>query len=132
MLKEMLSLLDWLRFKLFLRAKNSKVLFNEGEIWWCNVGINIGSEIFGKGIEFARPVLVLKKFTTWSFFGIPLTSRRKEGDWYVPITCDGVEGSIILNQARNFDARRLAERIEILKNADFREIKQAFIDFYGS
>ncbi len=29
-----------------------------GEIWWCRVGLNIGTEIYGKGNEYTRPVLV--------------------------------------------------------------------------
>jgi mRNA interferase MazF len=94
--------------------------------------LNIGAEIFGKGAKFTRPVLILKKFTVGTFFGIPLTSNKKEGSWYAPITCHGVEGSAILNQARNFDARRLYEKIERLGDDRFQEIKQSFLDFYTS
>jgi mRNA interferase MazF len=117
---------------ILLRTQKSRVLFNEGEIWWCRIGMNVGVEIFGKGADFARPVLVLKKFGGQSFFGIPLTSNKKEGNWYVPIICEGVEGSAILNQARNFDARRLAKKMERLGDERFQEIKRSFLDFYGS
>lgn len=30
-----------------------------GEIWWCSIGLNIGSEIYGKGWTYARPVIVI-------------------------------------------------------------------------
>jgi mRNA interferase MazF len=132
MLKEILSLLDWLRIKILLRDRRSRALFKEGEIWWCKVGMNVGAEIFGKGAKFTRPVLVLKKFNAELFFGIPLTSRQKEGNWYVPITCDGIDGSAILNQARNFDAKRLTERIEKLKSEPFEQIRRSFLDFFSS
>jgi len=131
MFKEILLLLDWLRVKLFLRVKRSKIFFQEREVWWCNIGMNIGSEIFGKGDKFVRPVLILKKFNADAFFGIPLTSIRKSGTWYVPIMCDRVEGSAILNQARSLDAKRLMKRIEMLDSSGFQRVKQSFLDFYG-
>ena len=31
----------------------------EREIWWCSVGLNVGTEIYGKGEDFARPVLII-------------------------------------------------------------------------
>ena len=94
--------------------------------------MNVGVEIFGKGNLFTRPVLILKKFGDASFFGIPLTSNKKEGTWYVPITCAGVEGSAVLNQAKTFDAKRLTERIEALSDDNFQKIKQSFLGLLAS
>ncbi|MFA5871014.1 MAG: hypothetical protein WC842_03995 [Candidatus Paceibacterota bacterium] len=38
-----------------------KVIFcNIREIWWCSLGVNIGSEEDGKNELFERPVLILK------------------------------------------------------------------------
>ena len=31
----------------------------EQEIWWCSIGLNVGTEIYGKGEDFARPVLII-------------------------------------------------------------------------
>ena len=41
--------------------KNKSLFFNEKEVWWVTIGINIGLEIYGKGSSFTRPVLILKK-----------------------------------------------------------------------
>ena len=49
--------------------------FNEREIWWCSVGLNIGYEIYGKNELFNRPVLIIKKFSSSIFLGLPLTSN---------------------------------------------------------
>ncbi len=37
--------------------------FNEGELWWCDIGLNIGSEQDGPSPLFERLVLVGKKFS---------------------------------------------------------------------
>ena len=46
------------------------------DIWWVNIGINIGSEIYGKGSGFVRPVLVIK-INQNNFIGLPLSSKIK-------------------------------------------------------
>lgn len=65
-----LVLLDWWRTMVVLRDERPSKLFNEGEIWWCSIGMNIGVEIYGKGGRFTRPVLIFKKFTANSFLGV--------------------------------------------------------------
>ena len=38
------------------------IFFREKEVWWVALGVNIGFEQDGKGEEFRRPILILKKF----------------------------------------------------------------------
>lgn len=44
------------------KTDNRHLDFNvrAGDIWWMIQGVNIGSEIDGKGKSFTRPCLVLK------------------------------------------------------------------------
>ena len=95
-----LLLLDWLRMTVVLKSRRLAPTFNEGDIWWCSVGINIGSEIFGKGKNFSRPVIVFKKIGKDSFLGIPLTKQLKDGSWYVPMHYGGIECRAILSRSR--------------------------------
>jgi len=53
------------------------VMFHEREIWWCSIGVNVGSEQHSQTSDFSRPVLVVRKFTADIFWGIPLTTRIK-------------------------------------------------------
>jgi mRNA interferase MazF len=126
-----LALVEWWRASVVLRTKKSKPLFKEGEIWWCSVGMNVGVEIFGKGSKFTRPVLIFKKFNANSFLGIPLTSKPKDGPWYVSVHCAGVEGRGILSQIRSFDAKRLNARMATLTDAEFAAVREAFLAVYG-
>jgi mRNA interferase MazF len=128
MLKEIFALLDWFRVAILLRFKKSKALFKEGEIWWCHVGMNIGVEIYGKGPKFMRPVLVLRKFSADGFFGVPLTSRCRNSDWYARITSTNVGGSAVLNQTRTFDAKRLIARMGVLSDENFCSVKKSFLE----
>lgn len=127
-----LSLFDWCKVKIFLTARPSMVLFKDGELWWCRVGMNIGVEIYGKGKQFIRPVLVFKKLNEESFIGIPLTSQHKEGSWFTPVHCGGIEAIVILAQVRTLDSHRLAHRIETLSDSEFLRIRQALLSFLAS
>lgn len=80
-------------------------VFKEGELWWCYLGMNIGAEIYGKGSGFTRPVLIFKKLDTDLFLGMPLTSKLKDGSWYVPIKYNEKEGRAILIQIHTLDRR---------------------------
>lgn len=86
-------------------------LFNDGEIWWCRIGENIGTEIGGKGQFFSRPVLIIKKLDFRSFIGIPITSRIKKGSWYHQIHLDEKECTAVLIQISYFDHRRMDKLI---------------------
>jgi len=130
MILYILKLLDWCKIKIKLSRKKSSILFKEGEIWWCHVGLNIREEEYGKGTEFARPVLIFKKFTTNSFLGLPLTGHERTGSWYVGVKMNDRISSIMLNQARIFDRKRLRERILTMGDLDFEVVREKFREFY--
>ncbi len=123
---------EWCKLKIALWRKDSKVIFKQGDIWWCSLGMNLGEEIFGKGTKFTRPVLIFRKFTSNSFLGLPLTTQEKRGTWYVEITIHGKKNWVILNQARILDRKRLTNRIAALDDADLKKVRERFLEFYGS
>ncbi len=105
-------------------------LFNEGEIWWCHIGVNIGSEICGKGPTFDRPVLILRKLDTESFIGLPMIGKMKHGTWYVPLSVNDQTTSVFLAQVRYFDYRRLDNKMATLTKREFSEILEKFIRLF--
>jgi mRNA interferase MazF len=127
-----LQFLDWWRETVVISAKEASPTFKEGEIWWCSVGMNIGREIFGKGKDFSRPVIIFKKIGTDSFLAIPLTLQLKNGNWYVSVWHDGVERRALLSQIRVLDERRLIRKIGTLDDRNLGFLKEKFIEFYGS
>ena len=92
------------------------------EIWWTNVGLNIGSEIYGKGLFYVRPVLVIK-VNDRNFVGIPLSSKiKKDKNKMVVYTSDLKRHSVIFNQIRSFDNKRLVCKKYILSKNKFKKI----------
>ncbi len=103
--------------------------FREREIWWCSIGVNIGFEIYGKGNIYTRPVLVLAKYSKFTFLGLPLTSSyNKQNPYHFPINLDGKSGSVLLSQGRMLDSKRLAGKISKISENNFERIKKAFKD----
>jgi mRNA-degrading endonuclease toxin of MazEF toxin-antitoxin module len=80
-----------------------------GEIFWCYLGINIGSEQNGAGINLIRPVIILSVFSDNFFLVAPMTSKKHIGDWYFKITFR--DSYVILNQIRPIDIKRLIKII---------------------
>src|SRR3989338_6574598 len=126
------TLQDWCKLKSVLWRKETKIIFKQGDIWWCSLGINLGEEMFGKGEKFRRPVLVFRKLTGNSFLGLPITKQEKRGSWYVEITIHKEKRWIMLNQARILDKKRLTNRIGELDGVDFKKVKAEFLKFYDS
>lgn len=82
-----------------------------GEVWWCSVGVNIGTEIYGKGIDYSRPVIVINADMGESFLGIPLTSKIKNGKYSCIVRiAEGRLSTAQVSQIRSFDKRRLLKR----------------------
>lgn len=89
------------------------------------MGQNIGVEENGKGPNFLRPVLILKKHNQDCFVGLPLTSNNKDHPLYFTFVCDNNLTSAILSQIRLFDCKRLYLKIDTMKLEEFTEIKNA-------
>lgn len=102
------------------------------EIWWCSIGINIGIEQDGKNRLFERPVLVIRKFNSRHFLGVPLTTQIKNYPfrhkiYYRNRSEDKVrEAQALLSQTRSYDATRLTRRIARIGPSQFTTLK---IDF---
>lgn len=95
----------------FNNNDTDKILFNEGEIWWCSLGINIGNESFGKGKNFYRPVLIIKKLSNDLCVVLPVTSKKKVGSWFYNMNFHDKDQCIMLYQIRTIHIKRLNKRM---------------------
>ena len=115
---------SWNVIKKDLDRKKTELLFKTGDIWWYSVGLNIQDESCGKGETFRRPVLVLKKLSKKTFIGIPLSTKKKIGSWFCPITILGDVQYVLLYQIRMFSINRLQRRLSALDDKDFYSVKE--------
>ena len=101
---------DWNNSKKKTHYKENNVGFKEREIFWARIGQNIGAEEFGKGNEFQRPVLIIRKLTSHIFIGIPLTSTIKDNDYFHTFEYDSKKGKVsstaMILQLKTFDKKR--------------------------
>ena len=100
---------------------------SEREVWFCSVGLNVGSEQDGKNETYERPVLVIKKVTINTFIGVPLTSNKKKGSWYIPIA--SMDSSAVITQIKLFDTRRLTRKMRLILIDEFDLIKSAIKNY---
>ncbi len=119
----------WHGKKEFLNEREDigNIFFREKEVWWIALGLNIGFEQDGKGPEFRRPVLIVKKFNKYLVLAVPLTTRIKSNKYYLPcsIVGDATERMAIISQTRPIDTKRFIDKLGVADDASYKEIKKA-------
>lgn len=112
-----------------IKKKNAELeekrLYTVREIWWCRLGVNIGSEQDGSGEEFLRPCVIVRGFGPRVCMIIPLTTSLNKHPLRIPIgEIDSKLASALLSQIRSIDTRRLVEKIGFLDKEKFEELRK--------
>jgi predicted glycosyltransferase/mRNA-degrading endonuclease toxin of MazEF toxin-antitoxin module len=115
---------EWNELKKKLDANKKPLNFREGEVFFVSIGMNVGYEVYGKGEEFLRPVVILKKFSKYSFLAVPLSSKIKSGNFYHEISFSNRNNTALLSQIRIFDSKRLKYKIGKLSIKEFMRLKE--------
>jgi mRNA interferase MazF len=122
------ELIAWHQIKREIHTSINNPIFEQRDIYYMNLGQNIGYEQNGKGDKYVRPVLVLKKLSRYMFVGLPLTSKEKSGSFYTEITFDKkgkiTKSNVVLAQIRLFSSKRLLNKIAKLEIVQFEEVKK--------
>jgi mRNA interferase MazF len=125
------ELQNWLSYSTKLSIHNNQPPFiDEGQIWWCHVGENLGTEINGKNLTFTRPIIVYKKLSRYTYLVIPCSTKIKEGSWYVRFFHNKIEQVAVLSQIRVIDYRRFFNKIGDMDKKDFQDIVKGFNNLY--
>ena len=116
---------EWNEVKKSMIDSKNKFIFKKREINWVRVGQNVGYEVYGKGEEFLRPVLVFKTFGKDSFLGIPLTSKIKDDIFHFEFTTMNKtkKNYAILSQLKLFSAQRIHDKMGKISIEKFEELK---------
>lgn len=120
----------WIMLKKRLDAKvfNRDRFFHEREIWWSSIGINIGVEIDGKNEYFERPVLIVKKFNGHMLWVVPLTSKYREGPYFIKVHHGKRESFACLAQLRVTSSKRLLWKVGSVEKSEFTVVCQCLVD----
>ncbi len=119
----------WHHTKAYLHADKERPFFHEREVWFSSLGANIGFEQDGRGKEFLRPAIIMRKFNNEVLWVLPLTKNAKKGKYYMQITISESKepSTVILSQIRLLDSKRLQYKIGDLTVDDFKEIKKRLV-----
>ncbi len=122
----------WNEIKKKVDKTDINFFYKQQEIWWCRNGINVGIESNGKGDDFARPVLVIKKHNAHSCLVISLTNQNKDNPAYCEIDQENFPGTYAnLSQIRTIDSKRLISKIGFLSKDSFDKVRKLIRDFNG-
>lgn len=113
-----------------LDAQGVEPLFKEGEVWWCALGKGVGVEIHGKGKQFRRPVIVLRKLSGAGCIVAPLTTSPKRGDWFHRLDWGSGPRWVMFSQMRLVSAKRLSNRHATLGRSELERLKGALKEFW--
>jgi len=116
---------NWNSIKKQLEQDHKAPTFQEREIWWCSIGVNLGHEENGKNQDYSRPVLVIRKFNDHIFLGVPLTTQIKEKHYYHRIHFKEREQCVMLSQIRLLGSARLTDKMGKLSGQQFEMIRGA-------
>lgn len=102
----------------------------EGEVWVCSLGRNIGFEQNGSGDNFSRPILIIKKFNNHMFWGVPLSTKQKQFNFYFNFTdLNNLKVSAILAQMKLVSIKRIKRKLYDIPQAQLSAIKQRLKSF---
>ncbi len=125
----------WCKLKsLLIFKQKAEIYFYEREVWWARIGLNIGVENNGKGPEFTRPVIILRKFNKKSAHVIPLTTvcdKHKLVNGHIfEIGCvQGKRAYAILSQSKTIDSKRLVRKLQVLPKKTFESLVRKYVEY---
>jgi len=100
-------------------------LYTVREVWWCRLGVNVGSEQDGRGSSFLRPVVIMCAFGSDACLVVPLTTSAREHPLRIPVgDIQGEKARANISQIRVVDTRRLVEKVGFLDERLFQELKK--------
>ena len=115
----------WNSLKKKLDRRVDAPFYHAREAGWCSLGVNIGFEQDGTGLNFDRPILIIRGFNKKVLFGVALTGRKRVGKYYYYLgKIEKRDASVILSQARVIDSNRLIRKIGIVEKKVFKKVKE--------
>ncbi len=116
----------WNKKKKNIDAKiPNKSWAKKGEVWWCDLGVNVGHEQDG-GKNFERPVFILEQHANYTCAVLPMTKSIRDNKFSLNLRSDGYSSSVLLDQIRLISNKRLSRKIRGQNMAVFRKVICAF------
>ncbi len=111
---------------------DKSVFIKSREIWYIRLWNNIWFEEDGKGNDFKRPALILKKLGNM-YLVVPMTTKWKQNSvFYLSLgeSYFSKPSFLLKSQPKVIDKKRFIEKIHTISKNDFDEIKKELKNFW--
>ena len=122
---------QWNKVKKKINYKKSRLCIRKGEIRWAIFGVNVGSEMDGKGINFTRPVLIIDMIGANLALVVPLSSNLKITPGRLFLKWKGNVNSLCINQIRILSTKRVLGRKCLISEKKLADVKNKIKLFYS-
>ena len=114
----------WNKQKKIIDKQYQEIFFKERDVFFISMWKNVRFEQNGKWNDFARPVVIIKKFNNDIFWWVALSTKQKEWIYYDAFECNWVRQCAIISQIRLYDKNRLIRKIGMINEQDFFTLKE--------
>ena len=121
----------WNEVKKMVHNEERKVHIRAGEIRWVSFGINVGSEIDGKGQSFTRPALILHVIGSHLALILPLSTKVKDVAGYIPFVWKNATTALCVHQIRAVSTKRVLSRKGRVSQNKLKAIKKEVSKFFS-
>lgn len=117
----------WHAREYMIDSRKKVPICKTGQVWWCSLGVNIGSEEDGKNKLFERPVIILHKVNRKIVWIVPLSSSIHNNKYRVNLKT--LKSQVIISQIRAISTKRLLRRICEIQNEEMTVVTEKFLEF---
>lgn len=121
---------EWFKVKERLNDATPVTFCRAGEIRWVSFGVNVGSEIDGKGESFTRPALIIHASGTHVALVVPLTTQTKSIKGYLPLEWKQKKNMLCINQMGVVSQKRIFSRLSKISDAKLSQVKEEIRQYY--
>lgn len=121
----------WNEVKKRVDGEDYQVNIRAGEIRWVCFGVNIGSEIDGKGESFTRPGLVLHVIGSHLALIVPMSTKVKDVAGYIKFEWKGATTALCIHQIKTVSQKRILSRKGKISDERLKTINKEVIKFFA-
>jgi len=121
----------WNEVKKHFQDTDHKIFIRAGEIRWISFGVNVGSEIDGKGRAFTRPALIVHVIGSHLALVVPMSTRVRNIAGYVPFEWKDATNALCIHQIRIVSQKRVLTRKGKISNKRLDEVKEKIRKFFS-
>lgn len=121
----------WNDVKKRTHDESRELFFRAGEVRWCIFGVNIGSEMDGKGASFTRPALILHAIGSKLALILSLSTKVRAVPCYHVFEFQNQTYSLCIHQLRIISSKRILRRKGKITKNRLQSIKALVNSFFS-